>query len=128
MFVGGFPCVLGGAISRVIPSLVLLEVTLLNLKETSGPLAPLKQNYLQEGPSGVRDGTDLFERGLKIEGCPPGRPSNHRGVSLKHQSPVSSMSDLEAERRVFFNRALSAGDMYWGPATPLSEGLRHKEQ
>ena len=122
----------------MIPSLVLLEVTLLNLKETSGPLAPLKQNYLQEGPSGVRDGTDLFERSLKIEGCPPGRLkiegcppgrlSNHRGVSLKHQSPVSSMSDLEAERRVFFNRSLSAGDMYWGPATPLSEGLRHKEQ
>ena len=112
----------------MIPSLVFLEVTLLNLKETSGPLAPLKQNYLQEEPSGVGDRTDLFERGLKIEGCLPGRLSNHRGVALRHQSPVSSMSDLEAERRVFLNRSLGAGNMYWGPATPLSEGLRHKEQ
>lgn len=44
MFEGGFPFVVSGP--RYLSS--FLEVTLLNLSETSGPLAQLKQTHVQE--------------------------------------------------------------------------------
>ena len=53
--------------------------------------------------------------------------SNHRDVSLKYQSPVSSISDLVAERWMFFNRSLRADNMYWGLTTAVLEGLHQKE-
>lgn len=73
MFVGGFPCVFWGGhrSSDIWPT--VLRSSSPNLNETSGLLASLKQNHLQEEPSGVGDRTDLSECALKIEGCQPGR-------------------------------------------------------
>ena len=61
MFVGGFPCVFWGGhrSSDIWPT--VLRSSSPNLNETSGLLASLKQNHLQEEPSGVGDRTDLSE-------------------------------------------------------------------